>query len=109
MNQQTNNTYNFFGEEVEVAFTTYADNQNTAIILVNTEYDIQAVATTNTGYALDSHYVAIKDYGENTGVSDFLIDNNIIKKDVITSIPSGHVLIPVFKLTDDASSKLILN
>lgn len=109
MNQQTNNTYNFFGEEVEVAFTTYADNQNTAIILVNTESDIQAVATTNTGYALDSHYVAIKDYGENTGMSDFLIDNNIIKKDVITSIPSGHVFIPVFKLTDDASSKLILN
>jgi hypothetical protein len=108
MTQQTNNTYDFFGEEVEVTFTTYADNQNTAIILVNAECEIQTVATTNTGYALDSHYVAIKDYGENTGMSDFLIDNNIIHNEVITSIPSGHVVIPVFKLTDDANNKFIL-
>lgn len=104
--QENTNTLNYHGEEVEILFHTYEDGGNTAIILLDSDKEIYTVATTNVSYPLNPNYVAIKDYSENEGMSGFLIDNNIIQDEVITSVPSGHVVIPVFKLTNQASSKL---
>lgn len=96
--------------DVELKFARYANNGATAILLQNIE-DNAPVATATVN--LDDEWfdmmvsgpeghrmVGIKDYSENEGMVDFLLENEVIKPEKIMLIPSGMVLVGLYALTD---------
>ena len=110
--------YTAFGEEYEVylEFNRYADNGATAIQLMSDEEGPIATATVN---PVDEEFdrmvkkdgghrfVCIKDYSENEGMTQFLMENNVIKPDLITWIPSGFVLLGAFELTEEYAKQAV--
>ncbi|MEK3977339.1 hypothetical protein MKZ20_21760 [Psychrobacillus sp. FSL K6-2684] len=56
-----------------------------------------ATVTTGLRVGVPKNYVAIKNYSENTGVLDFLIEAGVIELPAFY-VPSGFVNIPVCKL-----------
>src|SRR5699024_434250 len=101
---------NSFGEELELrlVFENYQDGNNTAIILeeYNEEYGFfeeYFIATVNVeSLKLGENFVAIKNYSENEGVLEALIEAGIVEKEAVTIAYSGFVELPVHKLTDKA-------
>ena len=95
-------TVNFLGEECTVMFTKYANNNRIAIRLefIN-EYgapEHMGIATVNlSDYPIKSDEVIIKDYSENEGIYDILIDAGIIEP-ANRFVDSGFVSCPVCKL-----------
>lgn len=81
-------------------------NRRTAISLIGapgTEYEGQpiAVATVNLpDEELAEGNVFIKDYSENEGIYDCLIDAGVIEKR-IRFVVSGHIIVPECKLCDE--------
>ena len=76
----------------------YANNQNLAIAIFDNEGPV-TYCTVNTPVKLTDDRIAVKNYSENTGMDNFLIDMGIIEKEPIDHIESGWVEIPVHKLT----------
>lgn len=73
-------------------------NGRTAIIAKDDDGCMAFTATVNLPeYIISNDEAFIKDYSENEGVLDFLIENNIVEK-VIKYVPSGYVNIPLCKL-----------
>lgn len=70
-----------------VQWSIYYENNNIAIQLVdeNTK-ELVAVATTNTGFKDDFPEVQIKDYSENEGMWQALVDAGVIEDKVIRTI-----------------------
>lgn len=97
---------NFNGESYDVKFSFYK-NGNVAIIL-NDEDDGQlaTVASVNGDIITDGTYVGIKDWSENDGIVYALIDAGILLDEIVTTEPTGYVLIPYLKLTDEALAKV---
>ena len=62
------------------------------------------VCTVNPGERVDDGRIAIKDYSENEGMADTLLEMGIIKGKPLYTIPSGWVQIPVYELTDKGLS-----
>jgi len=97
------NEFNYRGHEVELLFSSYDTNGNTAILLIERDTrDEVAVVTTNTGTSASKEIVAIKDYAEGDGMVKFLQENKIIKKEPIHEEPSGYIVIPFYELTEFA-------
>ena len=102
--------------EVELVFSSYATNGATAIQLMSDEEGPIATATVN---PVDEEFdrmvkkdgghrfVCIKDYSENEGMTQFLMENNVIKPDLIASLPSGFVLLGVFELTEEYAKQAV--
>lgn len=93
----------FNNEPCLVKKTTYADNQRMALALIcEDKYkSLMTVATVNLpGYPLKDNEVAIKDYSENAGILQVLVEAGIISTphDYTTS---GCVLIPICKYTGE--------
>ena len=66
-----------------------------------------ATATVNIpGALLRAHQVIIKNYSENAGMDKALIDAGIIRVTPVGSVSAGHVLCPVYELTEAAQSHI---
>lgn len=95
----------FNGFDCNVKFSIYTNNNATGILLVDDDGDLVTVASVNIneeeGEVLPDE-VAIKDYSENEGIVDVLVDAGVIDKDSVRFIPSLFVIVPVFKLSDEA-------
>ena len=73
-------------------------NGNLALQVVNNE-GVVCTCTVNPGERVDAGRIAIKDYSENEGMVDTLLEMGIIQGKPVYSIPSGWVQIPVYDLT----------
>lgn len=91
----------FNGEELDVVFGSYGNNGNTAIQLVNKDDELYTVATVNLEKE-DKDIVGIKDYSENEGMVDALVEAGVIEKHFVKMEPSGFIVIPYFPLTEKA-------
>ena len=97
----------FNGETYDVEFNFYASNDNVAIILRNQQDGARAyVATVNSEIDTDGTYVGIKSWSENVGIANALIDAGILLDEVVTVESTGYVVIPYFKLTDEALAEV---
>ena len=82
-----------------VQFAKYANNNRTAIELIHaTEGDSVAMATINVpDEELEEDEVVIKDYSENEGMFEALVNANIISESVY-HVATGMIMSPVCKL-----------
>ncbi len=85
-----------WGRMVEIAVLQY-DGQTWIDLIKPRNKEQLATVTVNFPYELPPNHVAIKDYSENSGVLDFLIEAGIVEQPSY-QIQSGFVLIPVCKL-----------
>lgn len=86
-----------------VQWSMYYENNNIAIQLVDEKTkELISVATTNTGRKNIESTVQIKDYSENEGMWQALVDAGVIVDEVIRTITSGYVEVKVAKLTEAA-------
>lgn len=93
---------------VEVEFAEYYSPNNTAISLRDTDNkELITTATTNTGRMLPDGTVAIKNWSENSGLDDDLVEAGILQKEPIGYIPSGMVEVPIYELTIEANTERI--
>lgn len=109
----------YAGKKLEVKFDRYKNNNETAIQLYNprsdpdSEFDyddLWATATVNTatpfGNPFEEKYnpslVTIKDYSENAGMYDALVNSGVIEKEPERYVHSGMVKMPVAVLTEKA-------
>lgn len=98
--------------ELDVRFDRYR-NGGIAIILEHTDEDMgfteqYAIATV---YVVEleqfsDEYVAIKNYAENEGVLNALIDGGVVEEEAVAIIRSGFVDLPIHKLTVRAIKKM---
>lgn len=80
----------YYEGPAEVEFSAYRDGKRVAIILLHPDGDRIATATVNIPEVkLKADEVIIKDYSENVGVFQTLIDNGVIA-DTGRSVPCGH-------------------
>ena len=63
--------------------------------------------TVNPGMVIPEDCIAVKDYGENEGMVDFIVGLDIVEAEPVSFIPSGYVTIPVLRLTE--SGKELFN
>lgn len=86
-----------------VQWSIYYENNNIAIQLVdeNTK-ELVAVATTNTGFKDDFPEVQIKDYSENEGMWQALVDAGVIKDKIVNTITTEYVEVKVAELMEAA-------
>jgi hypothetical protein len=90
-------TYNFKGHQVTIKMVTKVTPNR--IQLYDAEDGLPyAVATVNIDELnMVEGYVAVKDYSENEGMLQFLIDNDIVEPPV-THVESGYVKLPICKI-----------
>lgn len=74
----------------------YTNNNRMALYLIDSDTG-EPVATCTVNTDDDPSLVLIKDYSENEGMLDFLIEEGIVK-DTGERISSGYVMIPVVTL-----------
>lgn len=86
----------FIGFECRALLQEYA-NDNTAIQLWSDEEGVIATATLNLGEKLPKDQAYIKDYFENAGMLQALIDAGIITE-VLSVREQGYASIPLCKL-----------
>jgi len=94
-------TIDYHGETCDIIFSHYVENDNVAIALRTKEGFPFATATVNL-INLPGHQVAIKNWSENEGMDEALIEAGIIKKDRLDETQSGFVVAPVYELTEEA-------
>jgi hypothetical protein len=94
-------TMDYHGASCEVVFSYYTDNDNLAIALRDEDGFPFATASVNL-IDLPQNQVAIKDWSENEGMVDALIEAGIIEEEPIRFLTSGFVMAPVHVLTDKA-------
>lgn len=92
-------------------------NGNTVIILTKKELDIDGeddiseeerfIVTTNLYESISEDLVYIKNYGELSGIDDVLVEAGVTDEFPLFVVPSGHVRIPVYQLTDQAIKEMI--
>ena len=88
-----------------VRWSMYRENNNIAIQLIdeNTK-ELISVTTTNTGRKNEEFKVQIKDYSENEGMWQSLVDAGVIKDNIVSTIPTGYVEVKVAELTEEAKN-----
>lgn len=100
----------FNGISCRVKFDRYWSNGRVALVLVNEETipnSNVAVATVNLPYkSMSADEVAIKNYSENSGILQVLMDAEIVEAPTAME-PSGFVYIPICKLTKEAMNYLL--
>ena len=91
--------------EVTVVKSKYS-NGRTSLELIDIEDGIPyATASVNLpNVLLEENEILIKDYSENQGVLDFLVENNIVNR-TERSVQSGYVWIPVCILNPESEWK----
>lgn len=86
-----------------IEWSLYLENDNVAIKLLdeNTK-ELVAVATTNTSEETPLPGVQIKDWSENRGMWEALVDSGVIESEPVEKITSYFVQVKVGKLTEKA-------
>lgn len=86
-----------------IEWSIYSQNNNIAIKLLdeNTK-ELVAVATTNTSEDTDWTKVQVKDWSENRGMWEALVNAGVIESEPVEKITSYFVQVKVGKLTDVA-------
>lgn len=86
-------------EDCYFVWDNYRNNGNIALMVMNEiEGDI-AICSVNGNRVNGENEIAIKDYGENEGMVDFLVSLGIIEAEPFYRENSGFVTIPYFRLT----------
>lgn len=88
--------YNYKGYVCELVFKKYLNGQ-VALQLESVEDGLVSTATVAVDERIEEGYVAIKDYSENEGMLDFLIEEGIVEESEYI-LSYGYVNIPVCKL-----------
>lgn len=95
------------GYKCELQFAKYF-NGNTAIQLIDKEDGSPvAVATVNGEDNPPEGVVGIKDWSENEGMVNALIEANVIEQELQFLEPTGFVVIKYYKLTDMALQNVL--
>lgn len=70
--------------------TKYISNHNTALGVLNNHGELEVLLTANLDFKLPENKILLKDYGENKGIVQELVDAEIVK---LTGVkyPSGFV------------------
>lgn len=89
----------FKGFNVHLEFDSYVNSENTAIQLISEDGEVICMATVNGNLTMPDNIVGIKEWGENEGITQFLIKNRIINKDPIDKELTGFVTIYYYQLT----------
>lgn len=85
----------------------YTVNDSKAILLIDKkDHSPVATATINLDFPLKKNHVFIKDYSENAGMTEALIEAGIIDSKPGELITSGFVSVYPYKLTEDAIKNL---
>ena len=93
----------FLGEHCDIIFTKYMVNNRIAIGLVTEDGEPMATATVNIpNVTLNPHEVLIKDYSENEGMWEALVDGNVIDSQPRGVIVTGHATVNIAKLTKES-------
>ncbi|AFM11212.1 hypothetical protein [Turneriella parva] len=92
----TRRKISFLGEELTIWKSKYAENNRVALELVTDDDEPFMTATVNTREAIPEGHVTIKNYSENEGLLEVLIENGIVERPAL-SIATGFVHIPVCK------------
>ena len=91
-----------------IEWSMYSQNNNIAIKLLDEETkELVAIATTNTSEETPLPGVQIKDWSENRGMWEALVDAGVIESEPIEKITSYFVQVKVGKLTEKAEEELI--
>lgn len=80
----------FRGEKLSVHLGRYNNYGNPAMQLYDAELMPYMTASVNPEYKLEPGQILIKNYAENTGILDALIDANIV--DVIAEVAVGYTV-----------------
>jgi len=87
-----------------VVATYYTTEDRKAILLIDTDDNQSvAVATVNmSGYPCKDNQVYIKNYSENTGILECLIDHGILLSQPVSKLQNKFVKVPLMQLTPEA-------
>jgi hypothetical protein len=88
----------------ETVVTRFAHYQNgqTAIQLATPDGEPWLTATSAVPVSVEPTCVVIKDYSENEGVAELLVQAGVIEAQPIRHVASGFVRMPVYRLTSAA-------
>jgi hypothetical protein len=92
------NINGFTYKDCVIEGTHYTNPKNNAIRICNKD-GLIAIASVNLEYDLCDDEIAIKNWTENKGMDDELKRIGIIDE-LIETVPSGFVMIPIYHLTD---------
>jgi len=84
----------------------YTDNHNLAIRVMSEIGETISTITVNAGKRCPDDIIFIKDYSENEGVYEWLVEMNMIEADPVDMVPSGWVILRSYKLTDTCKEML---
>jgi hypothetical protein len=86
------------GQRHDLYFANYSDGMRTALILMTKQHEVAMIATVNVPEEhIEEDEVIIKNYSENEGILDVLIDAGIISKP-LRSVEVGYALVHICKL-----------
>lgn len=95
----------YHGEWYIVKFGKYA-NGNTALFLEDEKGFMGTVASINiTSIATEPDVIGVKWWSENEGMIDALIMGGVIEPLPLFQVPSGHVVVPFYRLTPIANAE----
>ena len=86
------------GERVQCILEHYDYDSSYAISLYTMNGEPYVVATLCGEFMTQGNEVIIKNYSENEGMDKFLIENNVIQKEVLRLLPFGFCVCPVHEL-----------
>lgn len=98
----------FKNRECIIEWSIYSQNNNIAIILLDEKTkELVAFATTNTSEETPLPGVQIKDWSENRGMWQALVDAGVIESEPVEKITSYFVQVKVGKLTKQAEEEFM--
>ena len=98
-------TVTFRNVELEVRVSSYVDNDNTALVLMDPKTsELYMVATTNLDMKLDKDVAFIKDYSENEGILGVLQEAGIVLEEQLSEF-TGYLVLTAYKLNLEGLAK----
>lgn len=86
-----------------IEWSIYLENNNIAIVLLDEKAkELVTFATTNTSEKTDWTKIQVKDWSENRGMWEALVDSGVIESEPVEKITSYFAQVKVGKLTDVA-------
>jgi hypothetical protein len=102
---QLTDTRHGLNQAVIAKFRRYRNGQ-TAIQLVTDDGEPWLTATYAMTAPVPPDCVALKNWSENAGVPEILVAGGVLEAGPVAQIASGHVLVPIFRLTARAAASI---
>lgn len=91
-----------------IEWSVYLENNNTAIVLLDEKTkELVTFATTNTSEKTDWTKIQVKDWSENRGMWEALVNAGVIESEPVEKITSYFVQVKVGKLTKQAEGEFM--